>query len=98
MGPAAFRMMGVIANLPKQAVRIGMIITIGPAVLADVGPARNHVKRMRNDAGGQERLAVRIEIQSPWISGSLRETVQLLRREVVTPDCRVHSNLADLCL
>src|SRR5260370_40239006 len=75
-----------------------MAVTIRPAVLTNVRPARNHVEGVRNHADGQERLTVGIEIEAPGIAGSFGKNIELLGRKVITPDRRVQPHFTDLGL
>src|SRR5207245_1593324 len=73
MIPAALLMMGMVADFFQKSVGVGVAVTIRSAVLTNVRPARNHVKGVRNHAGGQKRLTVGIEIEAPGIAGSFRK-------------------------
>ena len=75
-----------------------MAVTIRPAVLTNVRPARNHVKGVRNHAGGQKRLTVGIEIEAPGIAGSFRKNIELFGRKIITPNRRVQPHFTDLGL
>src|SRR5207244_12593864 len=96
--PAAFCMMRVVADFLEKPIRIRMVLTVGPAVLPNVRSAWNHVEGVRNDAGGQKRLTVAIEIQTPGVTGSLGKNIELLGGKAVTPNGRVEPNLADFRL
>src|SRR5438477_7452838 len=92
MRPAAFLMMGMVANLVKQAVGIRILAAAG---LADVGAARNHVKEMRDDTGSQERLPVCVEVEAPGVAGAFGKDLELACREAVTPHGGIHLHFAD---
>ena len=46
--------------------------------------------QVRDHTGGDEGLAVVIEIDTPWIGGPPGEDLELVRRRMVSPDGRVH--------
>ena len=75
-----------------------MAVTIRPAVLANVRPARNHVKSMRDHAGGQEGLTMGIKIEAPGVAGSFRKNIEFLGGKIITPNRRVQPNFTDLGL
>src|SRR5947208_364587 len=72
--------------------------------LALVAAALDDVEAVRDDAGLDERLAVLVEVEAPWIAGAVGEHLELVLGRMVTPDARVdrhavllgHSRLADL--
>src|SRR5207244_411686 len=92
MRPAALLMMGVIADLAEQAVRIG--IETAPR-LANVGAAGNDVEEVRNDAGCQKRLAMGVEVEPPGITGAFGKNTELARVRAIAPDGGVHLHAAD---
>ena len=95
MGPAAFTMVRVVTDLVQKSVGIGILAAAG---LADVGAAGNDVEEMRNDAGGQKRLAMGVEVESPGIARAFSKNTELVGVRVIAPDGGVHLHAADLGL
>src|SRR6266849_6222230 len=75
-----------------------MAVTIRPAVLTNVRPARNHVEGVRDHTGGQKSLTIGIKIEAPGIAGSLRKNVEFLGGKVITPNRRVQPHFTDFGL
>src|SRR5205814_8524125 len=51
---------------------------------------------MRDDAGGEKGLAMRVEVESPGIAGAFCKDIELFGGIIVAPDRGVHLNVADL--
>ena len=67
-------------------VRVGIEMLAG---LALVAAALDDVVKMRDDAGGDEHLAARVEVDAPGVAGAVGEDLEDVPRRVVAPDAGV---------
>ena len=71
---------------------LDVVVGVGIEVLAGlplVAAALNHVIQVRDDAGGDERLAVVVEIDAPGIARAVGEDLEDVPRRVIAPDAGV---------
>ena len=54
-----------------------------------VAAALNHLVQVRDDAGGEERLAEVVEIDAPGVARAVGEDLEHMPRRMVAPDAGV---------
>ena len=72
--------------------RLDVVVGVGIEVLPGlplIPAALNHVIQVRNHAGGEEGLAVVVEIDAPGIAGAVGEDFEFVPRRVIAPDAGV---------
>jgi hypothetical protein len=74
-------------------VLVGVRVEVLPG-LPLIPPARHDVVEMRDDAGGDEELAMLVVIEPPGIAGAMREDLKLMPHGMVTP----HAGIDGLAL
>src|SRR5262245_28920818 len=75
--------------MPVVGDRLDMVVGVGIEMLARlalVPAALNHVIEMGNDAGGDEHLAARVEVDSPRVARAVGEDFKVMPQWVVPPD------------
>src|SRR6516165_3811300 len=90
------RPVGLVPLIPDPVPVFRDRLDVGIRVLLEMfpgltlkAPALHDVEQMRNDAAGQKRVAVVVEIDSPRIARSPGENLELFLRRMVAPDARV---------
>ena len=92
-GPPVARVRPLIAHpVHMVADRVQVVVYVRiemPPGLPDHAGAGNDVVQVRNDAGRQEQLSIRIPIQSPGIAGAVRKYLENVLRRVIPPYARI---------
>ena len=71
---------------------LDVVVNVGVDVLAAlpvIDAAGNHMPQMRDHAGGDEELAVIVEIEAPGIAEAMRDDLEAILRWVVAQDATV---------